>query len=101
MKEHDSKKKASAGLKRAVALAYNPQKDAVPKVVGKGKGTMAEKIIQLAAERNIPIHKDPELLEMLDTIDFMKEIPPDMYAAVAEVLAFIYRLRVMNKESDE
>ncbi|MEW5746017.1 MAG: EscU/YscU/HrcU family type III secretion system export apparatus switch protein [Nitrospirota bacterium] len=77
--------------KKAAALRYLPQKDAAPKVVAKGSGAIAEKIIQLAKEHNIPLKDDPQLVEVLSAIDLNKEIPPELYRAVAEILAFIYR----------
>lgn len=84
MKDGDSKK--------AVALRYNKETDSAPRVVAKGRGGVAEKILQIAKEYNIPLKEDPVLVEALSTLDLYQEIPPELYRAVAEVLAFVYRL---------
>ena len=77
--------------KKAVALKYERGKDKAPKVIAKGKGHIGEKIIQIAKEHNIPIKEDPVLVEALSQIEINQEIPPELYKAVAEILAFIYR----------
>jgi flagellar biosynthesis protein len=81
--------------KKAVALKYEYKKDRAPLVVAKGRGWLAEKITELAREHHIPVYPDKELVAMLETLDVMAEIPPELYVAVAEVLAFVYR---MNKK---
>lgn len=82
------KKKAS----KAVALRYDKQEDSAPRVVAKGKGYLADKIIEVAREHDIPLYKDKNLVQVLEALDLETEIPPELYRAVAEVLAFIYRL---------
>ncbi len=82
------KKKAS----KAVALRYDKQEDSAPRVVAKGKGYLADKIIEVAREHDIPLYKDKNLVQVLEALDLETEIPPQLYRAVAEVLAFIYRL---------
>ncbi|MDQ7056654.1 MAG: EscU/YscU/HrcU family type III secretion system export apparatus switch protein [Persephonella sp.] len=77
--------------KKAVALRYDRKKDNAPKVVAKGKGYIGEKIIQIAKENNIPIKEDPVLVEALSQVEINREIPPELYMAVAEILIFIYR----------
>ncbi len=81
--------------KRAVALKYQPKSDNAPKVIAKGKGKVAKKIIEIAREHNIYIQNDPDLIEVLCQLDLNEEIPPDLYVVAAELLAFIYSL---NKE---
>lgn len=76
----------------AVALRYRPKEDQAPKVVGKGRGYVAEKILEIARAHNIPIREDKNLLQVLSRLDLDEEIPPELYRAVAEILAFIYRL---------
>ena len=76
---------------QAVALRYDRSRDQVPVVIGKGSGLLAERIIALAREHDIPIHEDADLVEILSLLDLNAEIPPTTYAVVAEVLAFIYR----------
>jgi len=79
-------------FKRAAALQYKPKKDSAPRLVAKGSGWIAEKIIQTAREHNIPLKEDPHLVELLSTLDLYEEIPPDLYKAVAEILVFIYKM---------
>ena len=78
--------------KKAVALKYDPQKDRAPKVVAKGKGDTARRIIEIAREHNIPLHEDGNLSQLLEFLDIESEIPPELYRAVAEVLVFVVRL---------
>ena len=77
--------------KSAVALAYS-QTDAAPRVVAKGRGLVAEQIIARAREHGVYVHESPELVSLLVQIDLDQRIPPQLYIAVAELLAWIYRL---------
>jgi flagellar biosynthesis protein len=86
-------------LKKAVALKYEPGKDSAPRVTAKGKGLVARRIMEIAREEGIPISEDPDLVGALIQLDFDEEIPPDLYKAVAEILAFAYRLNRRMKES--
>lgn len=86
-------------FRRAVALKYNPNQDRAPRVTAKGARTIAEHIIELARKEGIPLHEDPDLVAALMELDFQEEIPPQLYKAVAEILAFVYRLnRNMGKK---
>ena len=76
----------------AVALKYDAATEHAPKVIAKGRGLVAEKIIALAREQGIPMREDPDLVQMLTQIDLDQEIPPSLYRVVAELLAFVYRL---------
>ena len=78
-------------LKHAVALAYT-QTDAAPRVVAKGRGVLAEQIIARARENGVYVHESPELVSLLMQVDLDQRIPPQLYIAVAELLAWIYRL---------
>ena len=78
-------------LKSAVALAYS-QTDAAPRVVAKGRGMIAEQIILRAREHGVYVHESPELVSLLMQIDLDQRIPPQLYIAVSELLAWIYRL---------
>jgi len=80
---------------KAVALKYEMKKDRAPRVVARGKGEIARKIIEIAKEHNIPLYEDKELSQVLEALDLDTEIPTELFRAVAEVLAFIYR---MNKK---
>jgi len=77
---------------KAVALKYEKDKDAAPRVVAKGRGFVAQKIIETARAHRVPLHEDQNLIEVLEALDLETEIPQELYRAVAEVLAFIYRL---------
>lgn len=77
---------------RAVALRYRAGEDHAPKVVAKGQGYVADKIIELAKRNQVPIRQDKDLVQVLSLLDLNEEIPPNVYKAVAEILAFIYRL---------
>lgn len=78
--------------RRAAALKYEHGADPVPRLVAKGDGHIADKIIALAKENGIPIHEDKNLIEILSTLDLYEQIPPKLYKAVAEILAFIYKV---------
>jgi flagellar biosynthesis protein len=77
---------------KAAALKYRPCVDSAPLVVAKGRGSIAEKIIALARQHGIPIREDRDMVEVLSTLDMYEEIPPELYKAVAQVLAFIYQM---------
>ncbi|MZG29693.1 MAG: EscU/YscU/HrcU family type III secretion system export apparatus switch protein [Nitrospinae bacterium] len=76
----------------AVSLQYNRDSDSAPKVTAKGQGWLADKIIAMAVEQNIPIKKDRDLVELLGKIDVGQEIPEGLYKIVAELLAWVYHL---------
>ncbi len=77
--------------KSAVALAYS-QNDAEPRVVAKGRGLVVEQIITRAREHGVYVHESAELVSLLLQVDLDQRIPPQLYIAVAELLAWIYRL---------
>jgi flagellar biosynthesis protein len=77
---------------KAVALRYERSKDAAPRVVAKGRGHVAESIMAIAREHHVPLVADRNLVEVLEALDINLEIPPELYRAVAEVLAFVYRI---------
>jgi len=75
----------------AVALAYHAG-SAAPKVVAKGRGLLAEAIIERAKEAGVFVHESRELVALLMQVDLDQNIPPQLYLAVAELLAWLYRL---------
>ena len=75
----------------AVALAYNAG-TAAPKVVAKGSGLLADAIIERAKEAGVYVHESPALVSLLMQVDLDQHIPPELYLAVAELLAWLYRL---------
>lgn len=85
--------------KRAVALRYNREKEAAPRVVAKGVGTVAENIVTAAVNHAVPVYAAPQLVRQLMPLEIDQVIPPALYQVVAEVLAYVYRLdrRVGNK----
>lgn len=75
----------------AVALAYESA-DGAPRVVAKGRGELARRIIERAREAGVFVHESPELVSLLLEVDLDARIPPELYVAVAEVLAWVYRV---------
>lgn len=82
--------------RRAVALRYDKDRDSAPTVVATGKGHVAAQIVRIARENNVPLRSDPLLAEALASLDLDAQIPPELYRAVAEVLAFVYRMNQMS-----
>lgn len=78
--------------RKSAALKYGHGTDSAPRLVAKGRGKVADKIIELAKANGIPIQEDRELVEFLSFLDLYQEIPQELYKAVAEILAFIYSL---------
>ena len=83
--------------KEAIALSYDPQKSSGPTIVAKGKGKIAENILEKAAMHEVPVYEDPNLVELLGQLDLNTSIPEELYQAVAEVFAFIYHLDEKQK----
>lgn len=81
----------SSARSLAVALKYAPG-DAAPKVVAKGRGLIAEEIIARARAHGVYVHESPELVALLSQVDLDRHIPPALYIAVAELLAWLYRV---------
>jgi flagellar biosynthesis protein len=77
--------------KRATALNYGPAQNA-PKVVATGQGVIAERILEIAAAAGVPIREDEALVNALTSLELGQEIPEDLFVAVAEALAWAYRL---------
>lgn len=73
----------------AAALRYNPGEDQAPKVVAVGKGDLAKAIERLAGEHHIPLYRDETLAHALKELGLGKEIPPELYEAVAKILAHV------------
>jgi flagellar biosynthesis protein len=79
--------------KKAVALKYEQNKDSAPKVVAKGRGWIAERIIELARKHGVPLEENRALVEVLSKLEVYEEIPVELYKAVAEILVFVYQLK--------
>ncbi|MGE4338469.1 MAG: EscU/YscU/HrcU family type III secretion system export apparatus switch protein [Pigmentiphaga sp.] len=82
----------------AVALSYR-EGDQAPRVVAKGYGVLAETIQRTAREHGLYVHESPELVGLLMQVDLDSHIPPQMYQAVAELLAWLYRLDALDPDS--
>ena len=82
----------SDGKKSQLAVALHYDRTGAPRVVAKGKGTLGEKIIEVATANNIPIEENEVLAVALSNVEVGEEIPAELYKAVAEVLVFVLRL---------
>lgn len=78
---------------RAIALGYRAGSDVAPRVLASGQGVLAEKIIAIARQNDISLREDAGLVAALATVQVDSVIPPELYAVVAEVLAYVYRLK--------
>jgi flagellar biosynthesis protein len=78
-------------MKKAVAMKYKAYENNAPKVVAKGSGKIAKKILEKAKEYEINIFKNEELTEMLMNIEVNEEIPPELYKAVVEVFIWLHK----------
>ena len=87
----NSNQENSLSTDYAVALGYEPEKDNAPKVLAKGQGHVAQKIIQIAIDEGIEIRKDADLLQILKAVDIDSEIPIEAFSAVAEIISYIYK----------
>lgn len=76
---------------QAIALAYGVG-DSAPKVVAKGRGLIAEQIIARAKDNHVFVHESKELVALLMQVDLDDHIPPSLYQAIAEILAWLYKL---------
>jgi flagellar biosynthesis protein len=79
-------------IRRSIALGYDPETDRAPKVLAKGLGPVAEAILAIARKHGVLIQEDAALARSLYVLELGQEIPEEFYVAIAEVLAFIYRL---------
>jgi flagellar biosynthesis protein len=77
---------------KAAALNYCRGIDSAPTITAKGRGAIADKIIDIARKNGVPIREDRNMVEILSTLELYEEIPPELYKAVAEILAFIYEM---------
>ena len=83
--------------RRAVALAYG-ENDTAPRVSAKGRGLLADTIIERAREAGVYVHESRELVSLLMQVDLDQHIPPELYFAVAELLAWLYHLEHGNAD---
>ncbi len=74
--------------KKAAAIQYAPGEQA-PTVIAKGKGVVADKILEKAEEANLPVYRDEKLADELTKLEIGEYIPPELYTVVAEILVFV------------
>jgi flagellar biosynthesis protein len=82
----------SVETKSQLAVALHYDKSGAPRVVAKGRGSIGEKIIEVAKAHDIPIEQNEVLAGALSNVELGDEIPAELYKAVAEVLIFVLRL---------
>ncbi len=94
-----SEQEKNTPKQHAIALSYHGQNNDAPKVVAKGSGFIAERILATAKQHSVPVYKNKTLVSMLMAVELDQEIPPELFQAVAEVLAYIYRIdqKIGNK----
>lgn len=78
--------------KKAVALQYDQARDRAPRVTAKGRGYVAENILAAAQRSTVPVYQNKTLVNMLMALELDREIPPELYHSIAEVMAYIYRM---------
>ena len=91
-------KKQSDVPKIAAAIRYDAARDDAPRLTAKGQGHVAERIIELARQHTIPVRSDKALVQILSQLDIDRHIPPELYKAVAEILAFVYSANEKYRE---
>ena len=89
----------NANTKKAVALQYEGY--STPRVTAKGEHLVAEQIVNLARENNIPVYEDNSLVQALAQVELGDEIPEMLYMAIAEIIAFIYQLERSQSGSEK
>jgi flagellar biosynthesis protein len=82
----------------AAAVKYDVENDDTPQIVASGKGAMADEIIKIAEENDVPLYKDPHLVKLLESLEVETDIPQELYVLVAEVLSFVYKLERMKQK---
>lgn len=92
MEPEKNKKK----FKKVAALKYDKDKDNAPRIIAKGKGKLAEKLLKVASENDIPIQEDQDIVDILVRLNIGEEIPRELYQVIAEILSFIYQLENEN-----
>ena len=82
----------------AIGLSYGRNSSGAPRVVAKGRGEVAARILTAAEEAGVPVRRDRDLVQLLAAVDLGDEIPVEAYAAVAEVIAFLWRLNAEARD---
>ncbi|MFP4687059.1 MAG: EscU/YscU/HrcU family type III secretion system export apparatus switch protein [bacterium] len=82
---------------KAVAMQYEESEDEAPRVTARGSGELAEKIIELARQNQVPLYEDKDLVELLYQLDLEEQIPVSLYEVVAEIFSFLYQINEQEK----
>ena len=102
MADHPSSPAPAAPSRRvAVALDWTPGTETAPEVVAAGRGAVAEQILALAFSHGVKVREDADLAEMLAALDVGAEIPLEAFAAVAEILIYVYRANGLLPPPDQ
>ncbi|OIJ17819.1 type III secretion system protein [Anaerobacillus alkalidiazotrophicus] len=88
-----------ADRRLAVALKYNVDNDIAPSVLAKGKGYVAEELLNEAKKHNVPVQEDTSLVELLSQLEINQTIPKELYEVVAEIFAFVYQIDKSVKDT--
>lgn len=86
-----SRRRKQAKQKLAIALKHDLETDAIPRITATGRGKLAEKILEIAFQNNVKVRHDPDLAEVLSALEVDFEIPIEVFAAVAEILSYVYK----------
>ena len=89
------------GQRSAIAVRYDVEKDAAPVILAAGRGDFAEDILRIAEDHKIPFYEDTGLADLLLKLEVSTEVPQELYALIAEVLAFIFRLDQMASRREK
>ncbi len=98
IKDSEGKSARAPAVQKAVALGYDRKTDEAPRVLASGKGALAEQILQIAFDRGIKVREDAALVDILSMIEVDSLIPLEAFAAVAEILAYVYQANAGAKQ---
>lgn len=87
------------GRQHAVALTYNPQADSSPIIVAAGYGHIAEKIIEIADENNVPVFRDSNAVSLLSMLEVGSNVPPELYQLIASIYVSILQIADNEKQT--
>ena len=99
--EDDPKTSLGPHKRTAIAIRYDIEKDAAPLVLASGRGRVADEIMRIAKENNIPLVENPRMADLLSKLEIDTFIPPELYVLVAEILYFVYQLDKMSEKRDK
>ncbi len=98
IKKKSQLEEAGDKKRTAIALRYDVDKDAAPLVLASGRGVVADEILRIADENEIPLYENTKLAELLSKLELDAQIPAELYTLVAEVLFYVYQLDKMAEK---